>query len=737
MPNNTTPALLRVWYGNTTTPPQTRVEGSMYVTTGHGSGKAQLHFDLGGSRYTIKSGGQLDYSFTVGNVTFNNTEDKSIDIYTYAFGEGGSNGTFRVTPSLNGTAQTAFDVAIKGLGTAAYTDAGAYLAANGTATAANRLTVGLSIYNNSSTAVIFGSDGQDKSVYIGSDLVVGNGTATSMTSAALTNGAVHLIPLYQTGENTWSAKRRIPISGAGGVSVTASNTGAITITGTTYTALPNPYSIEFNNGGSGASSGSTYNGNADLTVSYNTIGAASNASVITGASFDSTDNKTLKLARANGSLGDITVALPTTAAINISGKADTAGTADQLGHGLELQINGTQKAVFNGQSDATFNVTYAQLGEIPLEYIPASARERLFVTALTSTNNTDAKAIGAAITNNDVQAGDVVQVNPGTGVTPGVEGDGSGKMYFIYDNNGTLTYKAFTAGTTAYATLAKQLEHGFSITAKNAKSDNTDLTASFNGLADSSITIPLATGTYAGLLSAAAQTIGGDKTFTGAISGTSATFSNGVVATGGFTGNLSGKATTAGTADQTQCSIEFTGTAFNLDNTNSITFNGAADKTIGTFTPATAAAAGHWGMVPTPPANSHQKFMTGGATWWTLAGERGIEAIYDDSTNTVKIRHNKDNITRRNNLVDATLGTLSGDTDVSIFGANDTTFTIGQVFYDIQGHITSVTNSGLTIKKVTYTPATAFASEGYTFGTFSDGTNDIVIRGGVVWETFS
>jgi hypothetical protein len=102
MPTTNKP-LLRVWYGATTTPPTTKVDGSMYVTTGHGNNLAQLYFDLDGERYVLK-GGTLDHSFTVGNVTFNGAADRSVDLYTYAFGEGTTNGTFRVTPSLNGTA---------------------------------------------------------------------------------------------------------------------------------------------------------------------------------------------------------------------------------------------------------------------------------------------------------------------------------------------------------------------------------------------------------------------------------------------------------------------------------------------------------------------------------------------------------------------------------------------------------------------------------------------------------
>ena len=71
--------LLRVWYGNTTTPPNTRVNGSMYVVTGLGDGFANIFFDLGGSRYQLKAGGALDHTFTVGGVAFNGAADRSLN----------------------------------------------------------------------------------------------------------------------------------------------------------------------------------------------------------------------------------------------------------------------------------------------------------------------------------------------------------------------------------------------------------------------------------------------------------------------------------------------------------------------------------------------------------------------------------------------------------------------------------------------------------------------------------
>ena len=45
--------------------------------------------------------------------------------------------------------------------------------------------------------------------------------------------------------------------------------------GTSIPSWTTPSSVTFNNGGSGAGSGSTYDGNSALTVSYNTVGAAS------------------------------------------------------------------------------------------------------------------------------------------------------------------------------------------------------------------------------------------------------------------------------------------------------------------------------------------------------------------------------------------------------------------------------------------------------------------------------
>ena len=305
-------------------------------------------------------------------------------------------------------------------------------------------------------------------------------------------------------------------------------------------------------------------------------------------------------------------------------------------------------------------------------------------------------------------------------------------MYFIYDDNGTLAYKDFTAGTAARATQADRVAHGLTIVGTGIGANGANVSITFNGSDDKTITIPYATGTNAGLVSIGTQTFAGDKTFTGKITGTTAIFSGSVTSTsGGFIGDLTGKAQTAGTADQVAHSVTFSGTAFTATDTSAIVFNGSGDKTVGTFKPATASAAGHWGFVPTPPANSQQKFLTGGGEWWALEGTRGITCAYDDATDKITIRHTNDQITPRTDL-----SGLSTDTTASILTA-EKSFTVAHVKYDANGHVTGAENKAFTVAKLTYTANSNFASEGYEIGKFSDGTTEITLRGGVVWETFS
>ena len=715
--------LLRVAYGNALTPPATIQNGTIYVATGLGNSFATLFFDLGGSRFQLKGGGELDHSFTVGNVTFNGSTDKSVDLYTYTVETGTTKGTIKINAFKNAsaTADNSYEVAVAGLGTAAYQNVGAFLGATATAEAAKKLTKALSIYNNSDTAIVYGTSETDKSVYIGNDLFIGgSNTATSHTTATISNGNVYLMPAYQTGASTWAIKRRIKISGANGTTVTTDASGNIVITGTTYTTRPNPYALTMNDSGEGAASGATYDGAADRTISYNTIGAAAATTEITAAAFG-TDKKTLTLTKASG---NITVALPATAAINISGKANTAGTADKVSKSLTLQINGGTDITFNGSVEKTFNVSYALLGEIPLEYVPATARERLFVTTLTTTNKTDKAAVEAAINAHSVQEGDVVQVNGASGVTP-TDGSGVGKMYFIYNDGTNLTYKEFTAGTASKATVADKLSKALTLVATGAGTNGANLSVKFDGAQDKTFTIPAATATNAGLISILAQTFTGDKTFNGAIAGTTASFSGSVSAA-----SFVGKATSAGTADVANKTTK----SLTLGPTGSTkVFNGSGDIAVSTFV---GGASPTWGFVPAPAANSSDKLLGSNAAWWSLAQGNGIKITSDATNNKFTIALNHTQVTARTGLSSTNLTTVSGDITYQQFTAAQG-YKIQTVKYDANGLVTGEEVKTLTLPKITYTKADAFASEGTKFGTFSDGQTAVDIYGGIIWETFT
>lgn len=126
---------------------------------------------------------------------------------------------------------------------------------------------------------------------------------------------------------------------------------------------------------------------------------------------------------------------------NLSGKATTAGTADTAKKVAWANVEGKPNPVTNITDEnntityTTFDGnehtvgTYAPLenGIIPLDYIPKGAREELKVyNSLT--------AIQTAITNGEIQVGDTALDNS------------EGIMYYIYNNNGTVTYQEYKAG---------------------------------------------------------------------------------------------------------------------------------------------------------------------------------------------------------------------------------------------------------------------------------------------------
>jgi len=87
-----------------------------------------------------------------------------------------------------------------------------------------------------------------------------------LSTVGTTNNAT--IQSNTSGSNTLNIK-------GGGINQVSVSGNDITITGTEVnpTTLPTPYSATFNNSGTGDTTGSTFNGSAAKTISYNTIGA--------------------------------------------------------------------------------------------------------------------------------------------------------------------------------------------------------------------------------------------------------------------------------------------------------------------------------------------------------------------------------------------------------------------------------------------------------------------------------
>lgn len=109
--------------------------------------------------------------------------------------------------------------------------------------------------------------------------------AAQALSFTLSNAAAHTFFGNNTGSlgaPAFGAIGTADLPGSGGTTVN----GTSCVLGSTCTVTANnPNAVTFNNSGSGAASGSTYNGGAAVTISYNTVGAAASnaATTVNGA----------------------------------------------------------------------------------------------------------------------------------------------------------------------------------------------------------------------------------------------------------------------------------------------------------------------------------------------------------------------------------------------------------------------------------------------------------------------
>ena len=189
----------------------------------------------------------------------------------------------------------------------------------------------------------------------------------------------------------------------------------------------------------------------------------------------------------NGVPVDITDTLPN----NISGNAASANVAEALVNAAGSSSN----PVYINASGvpvevSTIDVSLLGSQVIPIENLPKSVQERLFVTSRASNGNvgTDIAAVNAFIAskaNSDdpVEAGDVVEI------TDSDTGLGS-SLYYVFDNNGTLEGHKFSAGSASTAQTADSadaLSHNVQWQIQDSTGTNTGSATSATNLSSSSV----------------------------------------------------------------------------------------------------------------------------------------------------------------------------------------------------------------------------------------------------------
>lgn len=303
---------------------------------------------------------------------------------------------------------------------------------------------------NGSDFVIVSTSIIDLTTEVSGKLPIANGGTNS--TATPTNGGIS----YGTG--TAIAYSAAGTSGqvltsAGAASPTWTNQGSLTAGAVTN-------AVTFNNGGTGAVSGTTYNGSAAQTISYNTVGAPST----TGAN-------------ASG-----------TWAINITGSAGSAGSAGSVTNSATFNNSGTGAA-----SGTTFNGSAAQT----ISYNTVGAAPAAGSTAITTLGT-----IGTGTWQGSV----VGSTYGGTGVNNG------GRTLTLNTNSGTISY------TNASTTLT--VANNASISGTNTGDQTITLTGDVTGSGTGSFATTLAnSGATAGTYTFATVTVDAKGRVTSASSG--------------------------------------------------------------------------------------------------------------------------------------------------------------------------------------------------------------------------
>jgi hypothetical protein len=232
------------------------------------------------------------------------------------------------TIAINGT-QVSGNIAGQAGSVANALTAGTYLTSGGTydGSAARTFAVDATDANTASKVVARDSSGNFSAGTITATL---SGAATSAgTATNIAGGAANQIP-YQTGAATTSFVVAPTVAG------TYLNWNGSSFA---YTAISLPNNATFNNGGAGDASGTTFNGSAARTISYNTVGA----SPLAGSS-SLTTTGTVTSGTWSASFGAVSGAnLTSLTAANISGTVALAngGTASSTAGGARTSLGAT------------------------------------------------------------------------------------------------------------------------------------------------------------------------------------------------------------------------------------------------------------------------------------------------------------------------------------------------------------------------------------------------------------
>ena len=338
--------------------------------------------------------------------------------------------------------------------------------------------------------------------------------------------------------------------------------------------------VTFNDAGSGAASGSTFNGSSPVTISYNTIGAYPT----TNPAGYTTNTGTVTSVGGTGTVNGLTLSGTVTTTGNLtlggtlSGIANAAltnssvtvnGTSIALGASGTVTANTTNSVTFNNggagaASGTAFNgnspitVSYNTVGAPSVTGSGASGTWGIDITGnaatSTSTTNTTNVALTTSATASDFK---VPFANTTTSTT--------GNYGLLQDSEAAFTYNPST-NTLAVGTVSGALS-GNATTATTLQTARTINGTSFNGSANITVT--------ANTSNAVTFNDGG----AGAASGT--TFDGGTARTVSY--NTVGAPSTTGTGASGNWGINITGSAATLTTGRTISATGDISYTSGSF----------------------------------------------------------------------------------------------------------------------------------------------------------